>query len=1297
VITNFSQYFGLAQEQAISSLPLRIQGIVLAHDFEWNQLYVNDGAATVYFPGRALTNQLAKGQAIELTGVTAWIDGHVSATDLQAKALGTQPLPKPKNLGLSQMADGYGQWVETHGQVRVAETNWGRLMLLLEDGGRSCVVCVLGPPTNSCKELVNCNVRLRAINSSKIHDGLLDAASVVVPDLQEISILEPAATPAPQPTNTIESLLNREPGPWTNSLVHIKGAVVSYLPGRTIIVRDAAATLRAEVAQFNPVLPDKEVEVWGFFSGATQVPVLREAYFALPTRELARVSNVLKLKPSEARQGLPVRLHGVVTYADPERHSGFLQDHGGAVFFDLSQNDVKCGQWVELTGQTDMSRYGPQVLGSSVRVLGETNLPKPAKVDLEDLAYGFSDAHWVELSAVVRRVEAQQAHLTLTLTTPKGKFEATFPDFADQPLPTHFIDARVKVRGVCRAQLNSQDQLSAIRLLVPNFDQIEIIKPAPADPFSLPDTTIGSVAKLDAARMADGRVKVSGVVTLPMAGDGLFLEEATGAIRVRTSQTNQLEAGDLAEVVGFPALTDGTLCLEEAAFRKTGTGSLPAPIVIAAEELLQETNASRRVRVKARLLQRVVHSARPRLVLQDGPVIFPAIVQSPTASPDLTALKPGSLIQVAGICLMQGRGNHEPTAFRLLVAQSGDIKLLRAPPWWSLRNTLMVGGGLTLGLAAAFAWILSLRTQVKRRTRELHEEIAQHKRTEEALRSSDRFLRSLLESLPQNIIRKDLQGRFTFANQVFARTVGKPVEQVLGKTDFDLFPQALAAKYRQDDAQVISSGKLFETVEENRTASGEKTFVHAVKTPFYDSEHRPAGLQIVFWDVTARKAAEAELAYERDLFRTLVDNLPDSIYFKDVESRFVRVGRAKLKRNFQTALDAYRFQHAPEDSKDLPPHLAGLEPFAAYLIGKTDFDFYTEDRAREAFEDEQHIIRTGKPLIGKLECLRHLDGKVTWCLTTKMLWLDKDGHRLGTFGISSDVTSIKEAEAKLESANRQLVEISRQAGMAEVATSVLHNVGNVLNSANVSANLLADKLRDSTVGQLSKVAALLRQHESDLGSFLRQDAKGKQLAAYVSQLAEHLAAEQAASLDELREFVNHIDHIKEIVVMQQNYAKICGVAEKVQVTDLVEDALRLNATALERHHVCVRRDFSPRLPEITVEKHKVLQILVNLISNAKHACEDAPCPRRQLAVVVANGEGCIKITISDNGVGIAPENLSRIFNHGFTTRKNGHGFGLHSGALAAKELGGSLRAQSNGLGQGATFTLELPLLPGEQS
>ncbi|HEY6167341.1 MAG TPA: ATP-binding protein [Verrucomicrobiae bacterium] len=291
--------------------------------------------------------------------------------------------------------------------------------------------------------------------------------------------------------------------------------------------------------------------------------------------------------------------------------------------------------------------------------------------------------------------------------------------------------------------------------------------------------------------------------------------------------------------------------------------------------------------------------------------------------------------------------------------------------------------------------------------------------------------------------------------------------------------------------------------------------------------------------------------------------------------------------------------------------------------------------------------------------------------------------------LRNEIAERKQAEASLEALHKELVEASRQAGMAEVATGVLHNVGNVLNSVNVSATLVADQLKHSGVTDLARVTALLREHAADLGVYLTADPKGRKVPAFLAQLSETLAAEHTAHLKELESLRKNIEHIKDIVDMQQSYAKVSGVRETVQVTDLVEDSLRLNAGALQRHGVQVERDYA-QVPPITTEKHKVLQILVNLMRNAKYACHESGRSDKRLTVRVINGADRVRITVADNGVGIPPENLTRIFNHGFTTRRDGHGFGLHSGALAAKELGGSLSAQSEGPGRGAAFTLEVP-------
>ncbi len=303
-----------------------------------------------------------------------------------------------------------------------------------------------------------------------------------------------------------------------------------------------------------------------------------------------------------------------------------------------------------------------------------------------------------------------------------------------------------------------------------------------------------------------------------------------------------------------------------------------------------------------------------------------------------------------------------------------------------------------------------------------------------------------------------------------------------------------------------------------------------------------------------------------------------------------------------------------------------------------------------------------------------------------------DGRCIGMVTNCRDITARKQSEAELAKAHKEIVETSRQAGMAEVATGVLHNVGNVLNSVNVAASCIADNVRKSKSANLAKVVALLRDHEADLGNFITTDPKGKQIPSYLAQLSGHIASEQAGVQKELAELQKHIDHIKEIVTMQQSFAKMSGVSEILEVTELVEDALRVNESSLANHEVQIIKEFEAT-PPIVVEKHKVLQILVNLMQNAKQACNATNRDDKQITLRIMQNSDAVRISVSDNGVGIPQENLIQVFTHGFTTKKNGHGFGLHSGANAAKEMGGSLTVQSAGRGLGSVFTLELPRKP----
>ncbi|MCA9254446.1 MAG: hypothetical protein KDA33_02365 [Phycisphaerales bacterium] len=289
------------------------------------------------------------------------------------------------------------------------------------------------------------------------------------------------------------------------------------------------------------------------------------------------------------------------------------------------------------------------------------------------------------------------------------------------------------------------------------------------------------------------------------------------------------------------------------------------------------------------------------------------------------------------------------------------------------------------------------------------------------------------------------------------------------------------------------------------------------------------------------------------------------------------------------------------------------------------------------------------------------------------------------------------ARSELAATQERLMVASREAGMAEIATGVLHNVGNVLNSVNVSATLVSDKARNSKVSSLAKTVELIREHEHDLGRFITDDEKGRKLPGYLGKLADHLADEQNAMVEELQSLTRNIEHIKDIVTTQQSHAGAAGLVQSTRLSEVLDDAVTMSATSFERHGVTLARDYV-ELPEIPIDKQKLLQILINLIRNAKHALIDNENVEKRIELRISRPDPSLaRIDVIDTGVGIAPENLDRIFSHGFTTRPDGHGFGLHSAALAAREMGASLSVTSEGRGRGATFTIEIPLATAEAS
>jgi len=538
-------------------------------------------------------------------------------------------------------------------------------------------------------------------------------------------------------------------------------------------------------------------------------------------------------------------------------------------------------------------------------------------------------------------------------------------------------------------------------------------------------------------------------------------------------------------------------------------------------------------------------------------------------------------------------------------------------------------------------------------------------------RPVETLFRNTVEHAPVGIAFANRDGSFRHANLAFQAMLGYDAKQ--------LHDQSITSLTHPEDLEVTKTGLERLWRGEVSHLDVEKRYIRKNGAPLWvrvttslvgGGGPEPECSVEFLRDISVRKEMAAALLQNQTLLATVVGELPLGLLSCDVRGQLTHYNRAAMELCGIAAQDGA----GPRN-----PYPVTSQVFLA--DGTTPVPREERPLARalrsEICRDVEYVVV--RP-----------DGAVRVVLATSQRLVGPEGQPLGALAVVQDITERRYAEEELERVHKQLLMASRQAGMAEVATNVLHKVGNVLNSVNVSASMVSERIKRSKCAGLGKVAALFKQHAADLAAFVSA-GQGKHLPVYLTELASELVAERDAAVTELTALRSNVEHIKEIVAMQQGYARLGGITDTVDVRVLVDDSLRMNEGAFSRHGVTIVRDFED-VPTVRVDKHKVLQILVNVIRNAKYACAEAKGgSERRVTVRVRAASAAVLISVIDTGVGIPRENLDRIFNYGFTTRADGHGFGLHSAALAAKELGGSLRAESPGPGRGATFTLTLPL------
>lgn len=296
-------------------------------------------------------------------------------------------------------------------------------------------------------------------------------------------------------------------------------------------------------------------------------------------------------------------------------------------------------------------------------------------------------------------------------------------------------------------------------------------------------------------------------------------------------------------------------------------------------------------------------------------------------------------------------------------------------------------------------------------------------------------------------------------------------------------------------------------------------------------------------------------------------------------------------------------------------------------------------------------------------------------------------------GVFRDISERKRTELALKNAQDRLLKAAHSAGMAEIATGVLHNIGNIINSVNISAQRLDTTLGSIKIQSLIKANQLLQSHRGNLADYLANDEKGRVWIDYFDRLVSMLSHDIEVVGDEVKDLSHKIAVMRDVIYTQQNYAKSGLYTENTSIQELVEDAVKLQWGSLRLQEVEVVREYSTA-PRGNVARVKLVHVITNLIKNAREAMRDNPVdgrPKKLVIGIESAPDGLVEVLITDTGCGIEPEDLARIFHHGYTTKQDGHGFGLHTCANFMSEMGGELLAVSDGKGCGATFIMRFPL------
>ncbi|MGH9395383.1 MAG: PAS domain S-box protein [Terriglobia bacterium] len=579
-------------------------------------------------------------------------------------------------------------------------------------------------------------------------------------------------------------------------------------------------------------------------------------------RVLTTAQQIRNLKPSVARQGLPVRLRGVVTYYAGTGWELFVEDKTGGIYVHTeSPQPIHTGDLVEMTGRTSVGDFAPSVVDPAFRVLGK-GAPPPAMItSLQKASEGNLDSQWIGISGVVHSVTAYKIGVVLQVFTYGGKFAVEIPGVTPAQASS-LIDAEAVFYGACGTQFNSRRQIEGIELYAPSLADVQVTKPAP-NPYTLPAQTVGSIFQFNPRAEQSHRIRVQGTVTFQQFPDDLFIANEAGGLYVSTTQAVRVQPGDRVDVVGFPSHGDNSPTLENAIFRPMGRGPQPLPAKMTARQCLFQNHDAELVQVEGRVQSKAIANGYRAWVLDSGGISFDVWLDREQRGQAWPAVKKGAMVRVTGVASVHLDRDDWPQSLWILMRTPKDVSILKSPSWWTPERALILAGLFGAFILAGLFWLGELRRRVHSQTGIILERLQHEVALEERYRD-------LFENANDMVITTDLTGRFTSINKKGEDLGGYDRSEILQMSLTQVADSSSLESVSGAIERLLQGGSLATFEMEIVAKDGHHVPLEVGARLIYE-KGRAIGLHAIARDVTERRRAEAALQRANRVLKTLGD------------------------------------------------------------------------------------------------------------------------------------------------------------------------------------------------------------------------------------------------------------------------------------------------------------------------------------------------------------------------------------------------------------------------------------------